>query len=116
MDKTTNRDRTTVNKIDNEKGVRTWMPFAATAVVFPKLETNVIFQRRVMLAASSRLGKSNCCHAFFSRSSLFSLFRLLWLQVATAVVMRPADAAGNRAGERHAEKRDRRGQKRDRQE
>lgn len=43
----------------------TWMPCAATAVVFPKLDTNVTFHRRVMFAASCRLGKSNCCHAFF---------------------------------------------------
>lgn len=54
-----------LHKIDDEVGIPTWMPFAATAVVFPKLETNVIFHRRVMLAASSRLGKSNCCHAVF---------------------------------------------------
>lgn len=40
------------------------MPLAAIAVVFPKLETKVTFQRRAMFAASSRLGISNCCHAF----------------------------------------------------
>lgn len=91
------------NKID--ECPPTWMPFAATAVVFPKLETNVTFQRRVMLAASSRLGKSNCCQAFvFVDVRWFSLFRFLRLHAAAAAVTVPADAAGNRAGERACKK------------